>query len=311
MGIGGGSKTQTETAHTTGETAGASGSGTKYPAWTQQFQHDLADVALNLADGHVVRPDQLVAGLNPDQMRAFGLAGDTASQFGPGNNHTAQFNSMLSGATISPDAWKAHMNPYLDSVGRDAVNSMRREHDNAQAGLSARYAARGGLGGSGEGFARARMTRGLNEAVPGVISNIMSGGYDRAQGIAAQNAQMELANSGLFNNFLTSELDRQGSAAGLLGQAGERQYQQSQSEIDAPFDKLTWIRNNFAPAVLDTEQSGWQTGAQDQTVTSTKPDTSPGLFQQLLGLGGTLLTSDVKGGGTVGGNWLSGLLGNK
>ena len=142
---------------------------------------------------------------------------------------------------------------------------------------------------------------------PGVISNIISAGYDRAQGIAAQNAQNALAAAGLYDRNRTSELDRQMGATGLLGQAGSAQQQHAQRQIDAPYDITSWFQG-FVPQVYDASQTSW--GVQDTQGKQEKSKDSPSLFQQLLGLGGTILTSKDATGGTVGGSLLKSLLGN-
>lgn len=304
-GSSGKSDTQTMQQHT--QTLG--GGSTNYAPWIGQTLGTLATHANNMIlgpNGTPLTGADLVAGFNPDQQSAFQMARGTAKEFGAGNTGNDTFQALLGQGIISPDAWKEHMNPYLDSVGRDAVNSMRREHDNTQAALSARYAARGGLGGSGEGFARARLARGFNEAVPGVISNIMSAGYDRAQGIAAQNAQNALAAAGLYDRNRTSELDRQMGATGLLGQAGSAQQQHAQRQIDAPYDITSWFQG-FVPQVYDASQTSW--GVQDTQGTQTSPNKSPSLFQQLLGAGLTVAGLPTSSGGSVGGNLLSSILG--
>lgn len=307
MGLSSGSKTDTQTMQQSTQSAG--GGTTSYAPWIAQTQGTLATHANNMIinpDGTVKTGADYVAGFNPDQQAAFGMARGTAKEFGAGNTGNEAFQALLGQGIISPDAWKEHMNPYLDTVGRSAVNDMRREHDNTQAQLSARYAARGGLGGSGEGFARARLAREYNEAVPGVVANILAGGYDRAQGVAAQNAQNALAAAGLYDRNRTSELDRQMGATGLLGSAGATQQQHSQRKIDAPYEYTSWFQG-FIPQVYDYNQSTW--GVQDTRGTQSTPNKSPSLFQQLLGAGLTVAGLPTSTGGSVGGNLLSSLLG--
>lgn len=307
MGLSSGSKTDTQTMQQSTQSAG--GGTTSYAPWIGDRQQELNQFVIGLMhneDGTAKTPDKWVAPLNPDQQAAFQYARGTAGQFGAGSNNSEQFQGLLGKALVNPTDYREHMNPYLEDVGRAAINDMRREHENTQAALSARYAARGGLGGSGEGFARARLARGFNEAVPGVVSNILSAGYDRAQSVAAQNAQNALAAAGLLDRHLTSELDRQAGAAGLLGQAGATQYAQEQRLYDAPYDKATWLQT-FVPQVYDYNQSTW--GVQDTQGTQTSPNKSPSLFQQLLGAGLTVAGLPTSSGGSVGGNLLSSILG--
>lgn len=302
-----GSSTQTTTQNANSQTSSAGGSNSTYAPWTQNMHQAIGQMALAQNMGNLGPQEYSIAGFTPDQLQAFDYARRTASQFGPGSAGSQAVADDLSQARIGANDWKEHMNPYLDTVGRAAVNDMRREHENAQAGMSARYAARGGLGGSGEGFARARATRGLNEAVPGIIGNIMAGGYDRAQGIAAQNAQLALQRAGARSSHETADMQRQLASTGALAQAGGAQQALAQRSLDLPHEALQRIAS-YVPQVHNNSQNQWSVGAGSQSGTSTKPDNSPSPFQQLLGLAGTALTSKTDGGGTVGGNWLANLL---
>lgn len=302
-----GSSTQTTTQNANSQTSSAGGSNSTYAPWTQNMHQAIGQMALAQNMGNLGPQEYSIAGFTPDQQQAFDYARRTASQFGPGSAGSQAVADDLAQARIGANDWKEHMNPYLDTVGRAAVNDMRREHENAQASMSARYAARGGLGGSGEGFARARATRGLNEAVPGVIGNIMAGGYDRAQNVAAQNAQLALQRAGARSSSETADLQRQLASTGALAQAGSAQQALAQRSLDLPHEALQRIAS-YVPQVHNNSQNQWSVGAGSQNSTGTQPDNSPSPFQQLLGTGLTVAGLGTKGGGTLGGNWLANLL---
>jgi hypothetical protein len=278
MGMGG-NKTQTTTQSTEG------GSSTNYAPWISPSQQGLAGIALAQNMHNLTPQQQAIAGFTPDQLQGMDYTRRfAADQFGSGSPNY-----------MTGDSFKEYMNPYLDTVGRTAVDGMRREHENNLARSGVKAANGVAFGGSGAALERAQMARGMNEAVPQVLGNIMSQGFDRATN-AAMSART------LNDNLDQSRSGRQMSAIqGLLG-AGGLQQGLAQKSLDLPYESLKRIAA-FVPGVYDQNQSYWSSG------NSTQPDNSPGMFQQLLGLGGTILTGDAKGGGTVGGNLLSKLIG--
>lgn len=273
------SGTQTTTQSTTG------GSSSTYAPWTQTFPQGLAGIAFGQNAGHLTPAANPIAGFTPDQLQGMDYARRFAmDQFDGGGADR-----------MTGESYKEFMNPYLDTVGRTAVDGMRREHENNLARSGARAANTVAFGGSGAALDRAQMARGMNEAVPQVLSQIMAGGFDRATDAAMRSRQlnesMDAARSG-----------RQMSAIqGLLGSGGLQQ-DLAQRSLDLPYESLMRIAQ-FLPGIYDQSSSYWS--SQD----ATSPDNSPGLFQQLLGGGLTLAGLGTSGGGTVGGDWLSKLLG--
>jgi len=263
---------------------------TNYAPWIGQMQQGLAGLGFGLNKDYLKASPYGVAGFTPDQLKGMDQMRGTALQYGDGSNNVPGINALLGAgradaAQLGGNDFQQFMNPYLETVGKNAISSMRNEYDNSQAGLGARYAARGGLGGSGEGLARAQVARGFNEAVPQVMGNIMAQGYDRANQLASQNVdrrqQTNLANAGnalsaygLHGNLLDADFSRQmGASQGLLG-VGQLGQNQMQTQLDFPFTALQRMQS-LVPNVYDSTTSA----------SSTSPDNSPGLFQQLLGFG--------------------------
>jgi hypothetical protein len=274
-----GNKTQTTTQSTEG------GSTTNYAPWIGPSQQGLAGIAL-MQNMHNLTPQQhSIAGFTPDQLQGMDYTRQfAAEQFGGGSPNY-----------MTGDSFKEYMNPFLDTVGKTAVDGMRREHENNLARSGVKAANGVAFGGSGAALERAQLARGMNEAVPAVLGNIMSQGFDRATN-AAMSART------LNDNLDQSRSGRQMSAIqGLLG-AGGLQQGLAQKSLDLPYESLKRIAA-FVPGVYDQNQSYWSSG------NSTQPDNSPGMLQQLLGGGLTLAGMKSDGGGTLGGNFLSKLLG--
>jgi len=295
-------------------------SATQYPQWTQDANKATTVAGMTMGSPFLQVPQNAVAGLNNDQMKAFDLARQSAqaayqpgvtatptgsyqaANLGPATRATAQ--------SMNPADIGAYMNEYMQGVIDPAVQQARREARATQAEIGGRAAAAGSFGGSREAIERAQAQRAANENIVGTVSGLMSSGYDRAQGYAQNEAntrqQTELANAGALNQFQlqdaayrqqaamgnpalaldqarvadsmrTSDLSRQIQAYTQLLGAGNQQQLFAQKAMDVPKDTLSWMAG-FVPNVYNTNSSG----------TNTSPDNSPGIFQQLLGVGATL-----------------------
>lgn len=309
---GSGGDTQTTTQHT--DQTG----GTTYAPWTQDLQRAIGGIGLGLSQNFFGQaPKSAVAGFNLDQQKGFDLARGTALQYGV-DNASSLINglgdrSQAQAATIDTDRIGELMNPYMQTVGRNTVDSMRREYQNNDASMASRYANGSAFGGSGEAIARGQAARGYSKDVGDMMSTLMAQGYDRASAQALAEAQMRqqtnLANAGnainaasAASNILTQDQQRQLSAIGGLLDVGRTQQDLAQRELDVPFDKLSWLAK-LVPGVYDT--NSW---LKNDTV-STQPDNSTGSGQGLLGLGTTILGAGTGGGNTVIGGLLGKLFG--
>lgn len=297
-------------AQTVQTTANTTGSGSSsFPAWTQTANQNLHNAALAMSAPHVNVPNFTLAGFNPDQMRGFDYQRGMATNAfesqptqitGPTSvNPVMGTASQVGGAQIA-----AQMNPYMSAVINPAIQSMGRDRNAKQASIGAQAASAGSFGGSREAIHRGQVDRAYNENVGSLVGQLMAQGYDRATATALSNAgmaqQMELANVGAqnrgqefnvnssFQKFgaeeaaRDSQFGRQRTALQDLLGTGSMQQLFAQEAISQPRKQLEWY-SNFVPQVYD--QSTTRTGA----TVNESPDNSPSTFQQVLGLGGTLL----------------------
>jgi hypothetical protein len=324
-----GSKTQTTN----------TSSATQYPQWTQDANKATTVAGMTMGSPFLQVPQNAVAGLNNDQMKAFDLARQSAqAAYQPGVTATPTGSyqaaslgpaHMASAQTMDASDIGAYMNLYMEGVIGRAVQMARRQANATQADIGGRAASAQAMGGSQEAMERALARRGANENIVSTVANLMSGGYDRAQGYAQNQAntrqQTHMANVGAQNQFQlqdaayrqqanmgnptlaleqarvsdsmrTSDLSRQMQAYAQLIGAGNQQQLFAQKAMDVPWDTVARIAG-YVPNVYNTNTNG----------TNVSPDNSPGIFQTLLGTGLAIGGMDAPGaaGGSLLGKWLS------
>lgn len=304
----------TQTTTSSMNTAG----GTSYAPWTQDMQKGLGGLGLGLTQNFLGNAPQFaVAGFNPDQNKGFDMLRGSALQFGEGGGgpsaNTMMGGSHMNAAQLGPGDYQQFMNPFTSSVIDPALADMRRQKDQSAAEIGARAAASGSFGGSREAIQRGQLDRSLGEQTAQLVPALLSQAYNSAQGLASQNTdrqqqanQQNAGNAlqayGMENTFKNSDLDRQLASIGALLAGGQTQQNQVQKGLDVPFDMAKFLAS-MTPGVYNTTSWGTQEG------TDTQPDNSPSTFQQLLGLGGTVLGGTSSTGGTIGGDLLSKLFG--
>lgn len=274
---------------------------TEYPEWVENAQKALGMAGLGMVMPFMQSPQYQVAGMTEDQLMAGNLARQSAR--GAFDN---DFSSRILGAGGGYEAAKVTgedalelANPFYESVGRDTLNTMRREHDNNQAAVGARHAARRAMGGSGEAIERHLGNRALNENMTSTINDLKAQGYDRGMANALANAQMEnearqfnsgqgLAAAIAADNAYGNNFNRQQTALSTLLGYGDRTQAQAQRNLDIPWDSLQ-RGMSLIPGI-------------GGTTTSTQPDTSPSWLQTLLGAGLAIGGMPVAGGGSLLGN---------
>lgn len=200
--------------------------------------------------------------------------------------------------TISGEDIQGLMSPYLDRVGASTMREIGRSYDDASAMAGARAAAGGAFPGSSSGLAlqRAQMARGEAETKQDAINGILQQGWNQASNLAQTNAGI-LNQAGQFNSNLGLQANIAGAGAygdfynrGMQGidnrlRAGllERGFEQEQ--MDLPWTNYQRYMNALPGEVVE--------------------DTSPGFFQNLLGLGLTVGGMATPGGGSLLGSWLT------
>lgn len=291
------------------------------PGYVQDAQKNLIATGQNLTSPFLQNaPAYSVAGFSPDQTMGFDLsrgvaetAFNTPTPWLTGvaaqSAGVSPVGSQASASQLSSDEIGQFMNPYIGSVIAPTLGNMRRERDNTAAGISARYAAQSGLGGSGDALARGQLNRSYGEQVSTTVANLMAQGYDKASALALANAQMrqqaELQNAQLSlraaqmaqqnNQFnasaqnsmatqtaqtnsamLDAEQTRQMRAIQQLLQGGSTQQGLAQQSIDVPWTMLQRL--------IGTTPSLNNTGSTKTTETSGNGTSTAQLGLGLLGL---------------------------
>lgn len=313
MSKGGSSTTTTNNSDTNSTTSLNQVGGRQYAPWMDAAQRYGIGSAFGLAQNFIGNaPTQAVAGFNPDQLKGFDLARDMAQgAFGDGGMTTLDPSGYTArAAQLGGNDYQRFKNPFLNDVGRTVVDTQRRELENNLARAGARAANGAAFGGSGAALERAQLARGANQDAVATVAQLMSGGFDRATGLAErnvdrrqqanmQNAGNYLTAKGMEDGFRGSAFGRQQSALAQLLGIGGAQQQLTQRSLDTPFEKMSWL-GQFIPSQYGyADVLGQTTNSNSRSnSTGTAPDNSPSPLQQLLGFGMTGLGE---------GGWLSGL----
>lgn len=212
---------------------------TSYPQWTQNAQQNTYQTGTGMLENFLRNPQYQVAGFTSDSLKGFDLARDTARQVyeapslsvpGAGGNLTAATTSAASmspasmspasmrGAQVTGSEIQSFMNPYLQGVLDPTIANMNRARNTTDAQIGAKYAAQGGLGGSGAAIARGQNNRAFGEQVATTAATLMAQGYDKATATALANTQLrqqtEMTNAG-FNQDAAKTNATFGQQAGL------------------------------------------------------------------------------------------------
>ena len=194
----------------------------------------------------------MIAGMNEDQMMAGNLARQGAANAYNGTDYASQIAGAGDGYTPAQVTGQDALdlaNPFYQSVGRDTINTMRDERDNAGAAIGARNANLVAFGGSGAALERAQLERGFNDNAGKAVNSIMAQGYDRGADLASQNAQMrnqagqfnsqqKLASLIGANSAANDTQNRQRSALQDLLGFGNQSQEQAQRQLDIPWTAM-------------------------------------------------------------------------
>jgi len=326
----GGDKTQTTTQNTS----------TTYAPWTQAAGQNGYTSAAGMTNPFLQTPAYAVAGMNPDQTKAFDLARQMAQ-----GAFTGSATSVPTGATMTPASataataqaqqlgandYQAYLNPYINGVVNQASSKARKELRQTEADIGAKYAAAGAFGGGREVLARGKAQDNFDENLQATTAQLLAQGFDTATATAMANTQLRqqtaennagrqqqtaLTNAGYQQDANSANLGYGLQAAQVAEAMRNGQTDRQNSALQA----LLGTGNQqqlFAQSALDSPWTALQrllaatpqvyntTGVQ----TGTQPDNSPSFLQQALGLGASVLGAGVSGGGTVAGSLLSKVL---
>jgi hypothetical protein len=190
-----------------------------------------------MTDPFLQVPNYGVMGMMPDQYLANDLARQTAQSvfttpritaydaIGTGNQWMNQIPqgpqgmaqaqagaaqqgqaSVANAAQLSPDAIQPFMNPYIDAALTPALDRLKKQQGEVQAGIGADAAAAHSFGGSREAVARALADRNYRDTAGQVTGQMLQQGFDRASTLAGQNTDRSQA-----ANLLNAQLGTQAS----------------------------------------------------------------------------------------------------
>ena len=189
----------------TGDT-GPYAKGTKWEDLTRQQRAQ---------EGQVQVPQQEVAGFDPQQTAAFGLASSGLGAFQPYLNTASQYAQAATGAydptgqTAGQVGYQDYMNPYQSNVTAGIESQFQKLQNQA----SAQAGQVGAFGGARQGVQTAELGRQQAEAV----GTSLAQNYGQAQ----QQAQQQFA----------GQMGRYGQAATQMAGLGGQQQQQQQGDI--------------------------------------------------------------------------------
>ena len=138
-------------------------------------------------------------------------------------------SNTIAGSTqgYNPQSYQSYMDPYTDSVVRQAEDDAYRNYDRQAGQITARAVGSGAFGGDREAIARQELGRNTTDQLARTTGQLRSQGYQQAQKQAQnafQNQQARQQQAGqLFGQLGTSfgQLGQQGAqAAGQMGLAG-------------------------------------------------------------------------------------------
>ena len=189
----------------TGDT-GPYAKGTKWEDLTRQQR---------ATEGQVQVPQQEVAGFDPQQQAAFGLASSGLGAFQPYLNTASQYAQAATGAydptgqTAGQVGYQDYMNPYQSNVTAGIESQFQKLQNQA----SAQAGQVGAFGGARQGVQAAELGRQQAESV----GQSLAQNYGQAQ----QQAQQQFA----------GQMGRYGQAATQMAGLGGQQQQQQQGDI--------------------------------------------------------------------------------
>ena len=138
-------------------------------------------------------------------------------------------SNTIAGSTqgYNPQSYQSYMDPYTDSVVRQAEDDAFRNYDRQAGQITARAVGSGAFGGDREAIARQELGRNTTDQLARTTGQLRSQGYQQAQNQAQnafQNQQARQQQAGqLFGQLGTAygQLGQQGAqAAGQMGLAG-------------------------------------------------------------------------------------------
>jgi hypothetical protein len=265
------------------------------------------------------------SGLTPAQLQALGISQSTAGQgqaiagqaYNPLNSLTGFSGQMIDPTKLGADT-QALMSPYIQSVVDATGQQIDRNTGQAMNQSDTSLAAQHAFGGSRQGVASGVIASQGAINKNQIASQLMSQGYSAAQATALAEQQ---ANQSATQAAAGTRLNAANALAGLGGTISGLNTQdianlmntgnraQDTANTQQQFQYQQWLNNMQMPGQLLGQQASILGGlphGQSQTGQQTQMSYSNPLLQ-LGGLGLSLGSMGIPGGGTLGGAGLMGL----
>lgn len=283
---------------------------TDLPSWAVPYVPNLLSSASTIAQQpYQVYGGQRFAGFNPLEKQAYtGIGGlGPAQQIGDASK-------MLSGAGIaagnlgtnyanmatSPTAINAYMSPYMNNVVAQQQQGAIRDYARNIPGMGANAARVGGLGGTRNALVQAEGQRNLQNTLAGIQATGAQQAFQNAQQaqqfgstLGLQGLQTQLGAGQALGGLGGQQFDQQLRALQAQQAGGAQMRGLEQQRLDAMYQDFLAQRGypqeqaNFMSNIL----KGGTTPAAAGTTTTTTSQSSPSIWNQILG-GGLLYLAD-------------------
>lgn len=220
---------------------------------------------------------QQVASLNPSQTNAF----SALDQYGV-NSPYLQQAATLAGQSAAPasSGISNYLNPYNQDVINSTLATIGQQDQQQQQGLTSQLINQGAWGGDRAGVAKAALSGQQDLARNSTIANLNNQNYNQA--LAGSQADLLRQGNAAYTFGNLNNLALSGAGAALQG--GQAQQQQTQNELNIPYQQFQqqqaypFQTTQYLESIL-----GGTAGALGGTTTQTQP--GPSTASQVAGLG--------------------------
>lgn len=253
----------------------------RYAPWIQEGQQDVAGAGFNMNSPFVMTPQFGIAPQTADQLKAYDLARQTTKNVYGAPDLSAQVGLLspqsMTAAQIGNVNVGEFMNPYMSDVVDTTRRTMQGDFQDKDAAISATYAGRAGLGGSGEALARGQNARGYGENLANTTAKLRADAFNTAAQLAMGKAQANAGfqqQAGLLNANTNNEYglksvqlqdqlrnnqqSRELAALQAVLAGGNQQQKFAQGAYDYPFTALDRIAK-YIPQVYDSNKMSQKT----------------------------------------------------
>ena len=209
-------------------------------------------------EGQVDIPQQEVAGFDPQQTAAFGLASSGLGAFQPYLNTASQYAQAATGAydptgqTAGQVGYQDYMNPYQSNVTA-GIESQFQKMQNQAAAQSGQV---GAFGGARQGVQTAELGRQQAEAVGQSLAQNYQQAQQQAQGqFTNQMTRLQQASQGLGALGAQQQALQQGDIASAMSagsvqqqrtqQVEDAQYRQQLQQLYEPYQRLGFVSDIY------------------------------------------------------------------